>query len=227
LTDAECPAGWTCDESSHTCSCAADDQCSVDEACNDVGDCQPADVPGSECVSSTDCDPSLGCGAGYCLRCQGNGSECTDCVDDGGCGASFFCNMELASCVFCLTGADCDVDAGEICHPYGECGPPCGSDADCPHDRLCDELARCVPPPPGSNCAADTDCAAPEQCISGLCKACEPAADGSSCQPCQPGQGGCGDGYLCDYDVFVCVSCRSDADCSAGEVCQHGACTPE
>jgi hypothetical protein len=224
VLDSDCLEGWACDPVTHTCDCMHDSQCATDEVCNDIGECVPGDVPGSECVSSTDCDPSLGCGAGYCLRCQGNGNECTDCAVDADCGDVFFCNAELESCVFCVTDYDCDHLAGEVCHPYGECGMPCMGDADCPHDRLCDEHQRCVPPPPGTDCSAPDQCPDGTLCVSGLCKACDLGPDGVLCQACQPGNGGCDDGFLCDYDVFVCVSCRDDDDCSGGTVCQHGAC---
>jgi Cys-rich repeat protein len=228
LGDEHCPEGWVCDPSTNSCSCTQDVQCAVDEACNDIGSCVPTDVPGGECVTGTECDPSLGCGAGYCLRCQGNGSFCNECEQDADCAAVYMCNTGLGSCVECLTTYDClEGGAGdEICHPYGECGPPCTYDSDCPHDRTCDEFGRCVPPPPGSNCTDGGECPDGAQCVAGLCKACVVAMDGITCQACQPGQSDCTDGTLCDNDVFVCVECQNDADCSGGEVCNFGACAP-
>jgi Cys-rich repeat protein len=72
----------------------------------------------------------------------------------------------------------------------------------------------------------DADCPTGLQCVSQLCKACElDPGDPSSCLPCQPGST-CTSGNQCDYDVFVCVECREDADCGGADVCQLGDCAP-
>lgn len=226
LVDPDCPDAWDCNELTNTChlECTNDSNCPAGEICNDTGLCVPGDVPGGECVDPTDCDPSLGCGAGYCLRCQGNGNFCNECEDDADCGAAFVCNTDLASCVFCISQAECN--GGEMCHPYGDCAPACDDAADCPHGRLCDGFGRCIPPPAGSDCMIDTDCPAGSQCEVGLCKACILGVDGVSCQQCQPGSSDCGLDAVCDHDVFVCVSCHDDSDCAGGEVCEHGGCIP-
>jgi Cys-rich repeat protein len=65
------------------------------------------------------------------------------------------------------------------------------------------------------------------ECAMGLCKACVGPDGEMTCQACLPGadgMDGCPAGMVCDNDVFVCVECRNDADCSGGEACQFGGC---
>lgn len=235
MVDPDCPPGSSCVDG--TCAavvCADDTDCGTGAICDQgLGVCVVLDWPGNECVSSSDCPPSLGCGAGYCLRCQGNGDYCNECADtELDCNNNNVCNTELAACVECVVDDDCfvgGVDVGKVCHPYGECRPPCATNDDCPQTRVCDGFARCVPPTGGTECMEDVDCPVAMNCVSQLCRACPSDEPDGACMPCQPGVADpCGDEIegVCDYEVFVCVQCNEDIDCSGDDLCQLGACSP-
>jgi hypothetical protein len=136
-------------------------ECVDDSYCTDpatpvcdpvLHECVPPDLPGDQCINNVDCDPSLGCGGGYCLRCQSNGGFCSPCDENADCtGAAWLCNEDLNSCVFCLNegGVAVGCTGDDVCHAYGDCDPPCQGNADCSYDGFeCDVgSGYCVPAP--------------------------------------------------------------------------------
>jgi Cys-rich repeat protein len=229
ITDAECLAGSVCVD--NTCvpiPCVDDGDCPQGSECNqDLGVCQLEKLPGTDCLVTNDCDDSTGCASGYCLRCQGLGEDnCNGCASNADCGAGFpHCNVELNACLRCLTSDHCS--GTQICHPYGECAAPCVTDANCSGQRVCDAYGRCVYPGQfGSECSVDADCFVGGSCVNGYCRACEEDLQNpGQCETCNAGVM-CDSGNVCDYQAFVCVECRDDDDCGAGELCMLGECQP-
>jgi hypothetical protein len=130
--------------------CTAEDTSACPEGyvCDPVLlECVPPDLPGDQCINDVDCDPSLGCGGGYCLRCQSNGGFCSPCDENADCsGEAWLCNVELDSCVFCLEDdGEFGCDGDDVCHAYGDCDPPCTYDADCSYDGFVCSAGYCVP----------------------------------------------------------------------------------
>jgi hypothetical protein len=121
-----CPEGYVCDPN--------------------LLECVP-DLPGDQCINNVDCDASLGCGGGYCLRCQSNGGFCSPCDENGDCsGETWLCNEALNSCVFCLEDdGEFGCKGDDVCHAYGDCDPPCTYDADCSYDGFVCSAGYCVP----------------------------------------------------------------------------------
>jgi hypothetical protein len=205
--------------------CLDDSDCPDGAACDlGLNLCVIEDLPGGECLDTGDCPATLGCGQGYCLRCQGPADGCNECMADADCSGNTRCNPALSACLRCLDDTDCS--GAQICHPYGDCALACVVDADCASNRMCDEFGRCVSPVVGTDCMLDADCPVGHQCVSQWCKACEPdPGDPTVCLTCLPGQA-CPSGNPCDEDVFVCVECNDDGDCFGGDLCQLGACWP-
>lgn len=135
------------------------------------------------------------------------------------------------------------------CPLYLDGNAGCDRDTDCPAGRVCDPVAdRCVIPP---ECAVDSDCASGEICTAGMCETgsrscrthgdcdrgrmcdvgtcepsviCSPVGDDSDCTALAP------TGFWCDFRD-TCVprtpgACRTIADCSGGDRCTEGVCTP-
>jgi hypothetical protein len=84
------------------------------------------------------------------------------------------------NCVECLKDADCRQDAGAQGCFSNQCGPCCGSNADCPSSSPWCEKGFCY-----TQCKADSDCAIYDagytRCCAGLCQqGAECGADGGA-----------------------------------------------
>ncbi len=229
LVDLDCPTGSTCARGSCVATpCVDGTDCPADSSeCDpDLGLCVPG--PGSQCDFSggVQCGQgSYGCANGYCVSCQVPGNRCLRCAHDpaGACNAQHVCNVELDACVDCVQGSDCT--GPEACQPTGECAAACSGAGQCPGYARCDQYGRCGQDLYGTECRDDADCPG-MQCVQGSCMDCVLDGTGAECQTCLVGDvaGQCG-GALCDFDLFVCVTCRDDDDCGgATPVCSFGSC---
>lgn len=113
--------------------------------------------------------------------------------------------------VFCLDDNRCD----EVCSVDPDCATPCAADSDCPDpdNQIC-FAEECIPRP-GTDGGLGSDCAAHEDCASGMC-----AGDGetSACtQACEVGaDGACPSGFECLDSGLCWASEDSGGICSAG-----------
>jgi peptidoglycan-associated lipoprotein len=113
----------------------------------------------------------------------------------------------------CRSDEDCQrVNPREVCVD-GQCRQ-CRDDSQCDRGQQCDDNS-CVGIP--GWCEEARDCSDGQICIDNRCLPCE------SDDQCQTGYG---QNYWCDGGSCV-DSCRSDADCPAGQRCVAGECVSE
>lgn len=214
------------------------------QICTDSPDaCQPGQTP--ECQAASDCPQAESCVGGRCEQsCTPNGSCATE---------TLVCNQGT-----------------------GTCAPPCNSNLDCYQQEICDKTnpagAICVPrnpgdvspgtpgtggtpgsgtpgsgppgsgtpgsgPPgsgtpgtggtPGAPCQGDHDCSLGQRCVSGACT--PPSGPNGLPNPICTSDGDCQNGLVCLYHQCVVppgTPCQGDHQCSFGERCISGACTP-
>jgi hypothetical protein len=161
-----------------------------------------------DCLVNGDCDDSVFC----------NGVE--TCVAGACTGGSDLCPGQLCdeaadTCVDCLVNGDCDDSV--FCNGVETCvaGACSGGSDPCP-DQSCDEASDMC-----TGCLTNGDCNDPlfcngvETCVAGTCT--------GGTDPC-PGQ-------LCDDGTDTCIDCVVDGDCddsvfcNGSETCIGGACT--
>jgi hypothetical protein len=168
-----------------------------------------------QCETDADC-AQLGISAAYGLKCQPDGmcgcAVDNDCVGDPGYPR---CRAADASCVQCLSNADCDTTCDT---QYGNC-KPCSADADCHVSGLGPHCS-----PQGCSCASDAECASSPNgphCL-GLGIEDNVAICGCSADAeCA----GSARGHVCVSSVVPepQCGCSSDADCAVGSSCQTAA----
>ncbi|MBW2704226.1 MAG: putative metal-binding motif-containing protein [Deltaproteobacteria bacterium] len=229
-TNADCPAGMTCVaglcqmdwECSNDAECPLGSYCiggvCVDDSCPDVdGD--------GHSICEADCDdnnPAVHPDADDI--CDGLDNDCDGLVDEG-CGG-----------MPCANSADCPM--GQVCMS-GLCAPmACANDSDCPAgqacwDGVCSGDMFCQA---DSDCPAGTLCdAATGMCISacadmdfdGFCTPADcddqnPSINPAMAEICFDGLDNNCDGQIdenCDH-----LSCATNVDCPAGQVCINGRC---
>ena len=164
-----------------------------------------------QCETDADCT-QLGFESAYGLKCQPDGM-CGCAVDNDCVGAPVYerCRVANASCVQCLSNADCDTTCDVT---SGTC-VACSTDVDCHASALGPHCS-----PQGCACASDAECAS--------------SPDGPHClgigSPVGVPVCGCSADAECAGDAHgqVCAAtlsesqcgCSSDADCLAGSICQ-------
>jgi len=228
------------DESGVDCGGATCDACGVGGTCGDDSDCSTGFCDNGQCAVGQ-CgngvqDPSeegVDCG-GTCPACLG-----ATCGANGDCASGYCDNGACAtpSCVDGITnGTETAVDCGGDC-PACDDGSACSADTDCT-SGFCDSGTCGAPPatcldgetngnetgedcggpdcpacPPGSGCAAPTDCAS-GQCVGGQCEALATCGDGMK------------NGTESDVDCGGggCEPCASDKECGDNSDCLSNEC---
>jgi hypothetical protein len=192
-----CPAGWSCDAGSNTCTCTTD----------------PSWCDG-RCGTTTDnCGHSINCGTCDGGACMQNTCGCSPQPDPCGsmncgstndsCGLPVNCGVNGTTA--CASGGECD--GGYCCTPKsnpcaGVCGgiavdDGCGTWVTCP--STCSGGQECDP-------NTNTCCTVTTKCAPNTCNTTD------SCNvPCN-----CGDGGACDYMT---------SQCCPGTVCMNGCCS--
>ena len=159
-----------------------------------------------QCQTDADCMQLLFTGP-WGTKCQPD-SMCGCAVDEDCIGDATYprCRTANATCVQCLTSADCDT----TCNTSTNTCAPCSSDADCgtsAHGEHCSS-GQC-------GCASSTDCAsspAGPTCTGGTC-VCSTDADCTASSL----------GHACTTFLLTQATqcgCASDADCGTGSKCQ-------
>lgn len=197
----------------------ADEDASIGDPCESIGDCPPGafcapedftGLPGGACI--TGCDPDMPmCPAGAtCIETGGGGpgpdGVCLDACDPDApdCRDAYAC-VEAPEGAVCY--ADCTSDdqctvPGNVCRLDGTCGEPFDPDD---LGVPCEDMFDC----PGGFCIPEDPFGFPDGYCATLC---DPVA------PDCPGDGVCvlGDD---DGDGTCLDGCASDADCRAGYDC--------
>jgi hypothetical protein len=240
-SDADCPAGLTCDAASHRCQgCSGDSDCAAGTACKDAR-CVPSCSDNEGCPQGFQCcggvcasfpsDP-LHCGS--CTRACADGQECVN----GLCGTGSGCAQDRADCDGSARNG-CETDLSTSQQHCGNCQTDC-SPGFCSGGR-CTSIAC----PAG---AADCDLQATNGCEANLssvetCGICTRLCSGIYGKPaCSSGKCRivCDAGFRdCDHnsDTGCETEIGSDAEnCGACGVacsnengstrCLEGACTP-
>lgn len=222
------PAGSPCDDGS---------SCTVDDKCNNSGDCVGGPKPcsdGNPCTADA-CDPNKGCvSVPFGGPCD-DGEPCT--VND-------FC--EAGSCKAGQQGCNCQSDAdcavledGDLCNGTLYCDKASGpflckvkpdSIPVCPQPASVCQLATCAPATgicglvatkEGEGCNADDSlCTIGDQCASGSCVAGSalPCDDNNPCtaDSCSPSAG-------CVYQPAP-GNCTDNNACTESDTCSSGVC---
>ena len=199
--------------------------CGTGNYCNGAALCAP-------CTSSYFCGPSCAPCSGSTPICATSGglAHCVQCTRDADCSSGMKCNTATNECQECNLDADCPrgrtCNGGkcELCSTTSQCaGVSCNC---CPGPST----LKCAPLTPGAapscvECTQDSDCAQGLKCdaINGRCVERIPDCDtsercGPLCLHCPNERPFCLDGQ-------VCVQCRADFECAAGEFCVSGECT--
>jgi hypothetical protein len=176
-----------------------------------TGDC----VQGT-CHNNGDCSSKI-CNASHtCVACAIN----ADC--QASYGAGYVCQPATGTCVqgACGTNADC-AGTGQICNGSNQC-VSCGtSDPACVsaygNGRIC-VAGNCVT----GTCHNGTDCSSTQQICSATSHTCVDCTDDNSCQTSYNAPN-----YLCIVGTTnncVVGTCRTNANCSNGEICVNNAC---
>lgn len=140
VADADCPAGFTCDEVDVPCATGACTPCTC--ACPAEGDCQACVCP--------PCEPPPPCTPTTRMMCQYHAVECKV---DGDCNPGWTCQPEEV----CMgTGCACPP-----CAPDEECG---SCDCAMPEEPTC-EVTGAWCQPKETACSTADDCAAGFECI--------------------------------------------------------------
>jgi len=139
---------------------------------------------------------------------QPDGGTSQGCRNSLDCTLGLVCDPAIATCVGCITAADCPANndcTARQCVPF----VPCKSSLECPASQVCDAAAgRCAA------CVTDADCAdASKTCVADSCRT--KCMSDRTCTPL---------GLLCDTSSGSCVRCLVSADCPSGQYCQANAC---
>lgn len=217
----------------YTCvECADDSQCPN-------GRCDPLTNTCKGCLKNEDCP------TGQCTN-----NTCTGCNDDTDCAAGQVCDVPNATCVECNRDEDCPPD--EVCAPELKQCRECNQNADCERGKSCsnhqcvtcttDESCagnscnccpsgtQCAAPTPGASpscveCTNDTQCADGKTCDTANGRCVDSVAECNTSDRCGPDCVKCPtDRPLC-LDGQVCVQCRNDLECGAGQFCLSGECS--
>ncbi len=197
--------------------------CGAGYYCNGAAVCAP-------CDTALFCGPTCSpCGASTPFCINGNaGAQCGQCRTDADCKMPFKCDATTHMCLPCNVDSDCErgkrCDAHQcvLCDSPMKCaGVSCNC---CPGGKKCAALDAggapiCV------ECVSDGDCAGRTcdtvngRCVDKVAECNTPDKCGGQCLRCPNDRPFCLNGQ-------VCVECRSDVDCGAGEFCLSGGCTP-
>ncbi len=215
-----------CDPNDGGCyDCLEDGHCDDNLICNGVETCDgsgscnsgtPVNCPddGDECNGTEACNPDNGtcqhfdaidCGGQLCRPADG---ACVDCLNDGHCGNSDFCDgAETCNNGTCEAGSDpC---SGQFCDEVGNRCVQCLNDGHCDDGIFCDDINTCLD---GMCVTAGPVCAPTEMCDE----------DNDRCVECL-GDGDCDDSLACTGTE----TCDGNGDCQNGilETCNsHGDC---
>ena len=196
--------------------------------CNEAALCAPCN---SALFCGASCSP---CGGSTPFCVNGNkGNLCVGCRDDKDCKTGLRCDPDLHVCQDCNRDDDCE--RGKICNAH-KCVPCAtvehcaGASCNCCPQMSKDGKMQCAAltkdgPPVCVECLSDKDCAG-KRCdtINGRCVDAVPQCN--TPDKCGPGCVRCpSDRPLC-LDGQVCVECRADTDCGAGNFCLSGECSP-
>jgi len=226
-SDADCPAGKTCDLFTKTCKdkqppgCKSDSDCTGGQICNTTSgkcenkpDCTTLGCPsgqvcdsvtkkckakGSGCASNADCSAPTGtCHQG----------KCQSCASQFNCPGTAKCDISTGICKStCTTDAQCAAPTG-TCH--GSQCKSCAKDFSCQSGQKCDAASgRCK----STSCTSNTQCPSTQYCSN---RACVPKQCNVAGKTCPTGQ-------RCSN--FQCIpnsttpprrtSCTSNLICSA------------
>ena len=184
------------------------------------------------------------CGDGLCN--EAGGEDCSNCIQDCGCGVGDVCDNGTCVPEVCTpdcAGKDCGDDGcggicgtcsnGTFCGPVaceeGLCVPATAPDCDdgnvctddsCPVDACQHEPLWGQPCDDGEFCSTDDACAGVDGtvCEGGGWEGCD---DGNPCtsDQCIPGGTGC-------YNTHQDGGCEDGDLCTEGDICVEGACSP-
>ncbi len=195
------------------------------------------------CTADSACLAGGAYGTGYiCLQGTGNCVQGT-CHNNGDCSGQI-CNSSH-TCTACTTAATCTAayGTGYVCQTAtGTCVQgACGSNADCGSGGICNTSSACV------GCGtSDAACVTAYGngfiCVSGACVTgtCHKGADctttagqicnaSHTCASCTNGddstcQASYTDGRICVGSTCIVGNCRSNANCSNGQICTNNIC---
>lgn len=240
--NADCGSGFECvaqqcQPVSPTCASGA-------PVCSENADCQSGRCDDGccaiPCFSRADCQSGEVCRAGVCRP------EETGCSSDASCfSPTGRCHLEKATCVACLTAADCGGDGVLTCSEDNRCvlvPNRCIDSGDCGLGLTCQDT-HCKPAPTG--CTSDQSCSGETprcRVDSGECVQCTDAlhcsTDGTStcnlttnaCEAVLPGCGSdaaCGAPLpYCRAEDRTCVQCKTNEHCGQDATCQANVCVP-
>ncbi|MEW5853662.1 MAG: hypothetical protein AB2A00_33105 [Myxococcota bacterium] len=206
-TDAECCAGYRCDQAAQQCypdggACTPDGaQCDPNRPCCNNQPCSANGICESQCTPiGTQCQAGIPCCNGYC----GPQGICeNECISDGA-----QCDPNRPCC-----SGSC---ANGICAQNQCDARACAADAECCPGYRCDPaVMQCFPD--GGACAPD----------GAQCDPTHPCCNGQACPP----EGYCGGGGQCAPDGEPCDPnrpCCNGQACGPGQICGGGGpCTPQ
>ncbi|RJS15790.1 hypothetical protein DRW03_32420 [Corallococcus sp. H22C18031201] len=232
--DSQCPNG-RCDPADNFC-----------RGCNDDGDCPNGRCDLSDnvcrgCNDDTDC-PDTG-------RCDLSDNTCRGCNDNGDCPNGQLCDIPTATCVECLTDKNCPPK--QVCATETHQCRECNQDADCDRGLRCSDHVcvvcdtntacagnscnccpsgtQCAAPTPGAppscvECTSDSQCAAGLRCDTANGRCVTQVPECNTADRCGPGCSKCPTDRPFCLDGEVCVQCRNDLECGAGQYCLSGEC---
>lgn len=183
-----CEADVDCTRQFETYICSAEKQCTAVSCASDtdcaLGFCNLATHECGDCRSSADCQ-------GVFKACEPVSATCVECLSDAECTREYAARCEVGRnrCVECLSNADCTSSFSPRCDQQTKSCGACETNADCtaPGRPVC-SYSECV------GCVTDLDCKDPAR----------PGCDGlrRSCVPCTRDEH-C-PGGTCDAIAHVC-----------------------
>jgi hypothetical protein len=207
--------------------CTSNAGCSAasNETCRNITPQHPAKTNGTVCAEDPDannvCDTAKTCQAGVCSG--GFAPDTTECrAKNGDCDVTDFCTGSSATCgdLVAATNTSC-TDDGNVC-TSDVCD---GTSKSCTHPAVEDG------PREGCNAAGD-QCNNGASCVSGLCQASSPKADGTDCENATASGGDCDAQDKCEGGSCIekyassGTLCRSSSDfCDVAENCTGSSAT--